>query len=104
MGFKIYKYMLSLWLFRENVFTSRLHRVIGEGAELDVSIVISNQVRISISRSLTLCFHDSLFLFLMIGGVPQWIETKSIKKYLNRLKILKNTQADKVKYGKSSNS
>ena len=35
----IYKYMVSLWSLRENVFTSGLHRVIGEGAELDVSIV-----------------------------------------------------------------
>ena len=38
----LYKYMLSLWSLRENVFTLRLHRVIGEGAGLDVSVVVSN--------------------------------------------------------------
>ena len=38
----LYKYMLSLWSLRENVFTSRLHRVIGEGAGLVIYIIISN--------------------------------------------------------------
>lgn len=38
----IYKYMLSLKSLRENVFTLGLHRVIEEGAGLDISIVVSN--------------------------------------------------------------